>query len=105
MLIHFVSHKRDQGKHKSKQRNSSRIYEHNDLKNNAHIHNPQIFPAKQTGQHDDVHFEDFDPFEEFDPCEEFGQYEDLDPYEEFGPDEEFDLGFLFFIGGVMMTFT
>ena len=43
--------------------------------------------------------EDFDPFEEFDPREEFGPYEDLDPY------EEFDLGFLFFTGGVMMTFT
>ena len=50
-------------------------------------------------------YEDFDPFEEFDPCEEFGSYEDLDPYEEFGPYEEFDLGFLFFTGGVMRTFT
>ena len=45
--------------------------------------------------------EDFDPFEEFDPRVEFGLYEDLDPYEEFGPYEEFDLGFLFFIGGVL----
>ena len=43
--------------------------------------------------------------EEFDPREEFGPYKDLDPYEEFGPYEEFDLGFLFFTGGVMMTFT
>ena len=50
-------------------------------------------------------YEDFDPFEEFDPREEFGPYEDLDPYEEFGPYEEFDLGFLFFTGGVMRTFT
>ena len=49
--------------------------------------------------------QDIDPFEEYDPCEEFGPYEDLDPYEEFGPYEEFDLGFLFFTGGVMMTFT
>ena len=89
----------------SKQRNSSRTYGHNDLKNNAHIHNPQIFPAKQTGQHDGVHMRTLILFEEFDPREEFGPYEDLDPYEEFGPYEEFDLGFLFFTGGVMMTFT
>ena len=53
--IHFVSHKMGQSKHMSKQRNSSRTYGHNDLKNNAHIHNPQIFPAKHTGKHDDVH--------------------------------------------------
>ena len=53
--VHFVSHKRGQSKHKSMQRNSSRTYGHDDLKNNAHIHNPQIFPAKQMGQHDDVH--------------------------------------------------
>jgi hypothetical protein len=50
-------------------------------------------------------YEDLDPLEEFDPREEFGPYEDLDPYEDFGPYEEFDLGFLFFTGGVMMTFT
>ena len=31
--------------------------------------------------------------------EEFGPYEDFDPY------EDFYLGFLFFMGGVMMTFT
>ena len=53
--IHFVSHKRSQGKHMNKQRNSSRTYEHNDQKNNAHIHSPSIFPAKQSCQHDDVH--------------------------------------------------
>ena len=53
--IYFVSHKRGQGKHMNKQRNSSRTYEHNDLKNNAHIHSPQLYPAKQKGQHDDVH--------------------------------------------------
>ena len=53
--IHFVSHKRSQGKHMNKQRNSSRTYEHNDLKNNAHIHSPQLYPAKQRGQHDDDH--------------------------------------------------
>ena len=53
--IHFVSHKRNQGKHMNKQRNSSRSYEHNDQKNNAHIHSPQLFPAKQSCQHDDVH--------------------------------------------------
>ena len=88
----------------NKQRNSSRTYEHNGQKNNAHIHSPQPFPAKQRYQHDDDH-EDFDPFEEFDPHEEFGPYEDLDPYEEFGPYEEFDLGFLFLTGGVMRTFT
>jgi hypothetical protein len=40
-----------------------------------------------------------------DPREEFDPYEDLDPYEDFGPYEEFDLGFLFFTGGVMKTFT
>ena len=32
-----------------------RTYGHNDFKNNAHIHNPQFFHAKQTGQHDDAH--------------------------------------------------
>ena len=53
--IHFVSHKRSQGKHMNKQRNSLRICEHNCLKNNAHIHSPQIFPTKQKCQHDDVH--------------------------------------------------
>ena len=42
---------------------------------------------------------------DFDPYEEWGPYEDLDPYEDFGPYEEFDLGFLFFTGGVMRTFT
>ena len=45
------------------------------------------------------------PYDEYDPCEEFGPYEDLDPYEGFGPYEEFGLGFLFFTGGVMITFT
>ena len=50
-----ISFHRGYNKHKSKRRNSSRTYGHNDLKNNAHIHNPQIFPVKQTGQHDDVH--------------------------------------------------
>ena len=55
MPNHFVSHKRGQGKHMNKQRNSSRTYEHNDLKNNAHIHSPQLYPAKQSCQHDDVH--------------------------------------------------
>ena len=63
------------------------------------------FPCKTDGLARWCSYEDFDPFEEFDPCEEFGPYEDLDPYEEFGPYEEFDLGFLFFTGGVMMTFT
>ena len=53
--IHFVSHKRSQGKHMNKQRNSSRTYEHNDQKNNAHIHSPQLYPAKQSCQHDDNH--------------------------------------------------
>ena len=53
--VHFVSHNRSQGKHMNKQRNSSRTYEHNDLKNSAHIHNPQHFPAKQRCQHNDVH--------------------------------------------------
>ena len=53
--IHFVSHKRSQGKHMNKQRNSSRTYEHNGQKNNAHIHSPQLYPAKQRGQHDDDH--------------------------------------------------
>lgn len=53
--IHFVSHKRSQGKHMNKQRNSSRTYECNGLKNNGHIHGPQTCPAKQKCQHDDVH--------------------------------------------------
>ena len=53
--VHFVSHKRSQDKHMNKQRNSSRTYEHDDQKNNAHIHSPQLFPAKQSCQHDDVH--------------------------------------------------
>ena len=88
----------------NKQRNSSRTYEHNGQKNNAHIHSPQIFPAKQKCQHDCDHMSIL-ILEEFDPREEFGPYEDLDPYEEFGPYEEFDLGFLFFTGRVMRTFT
>ena len=53
--VHFVSHKRGQGKHMNKQRNCSRTYEHNDLKNNTHIHSPQLYPAKQSCQHDDNH--------------------------------------------------
>ena len=53
--IHFVSQKRSQGKHMNKQRNCSRTYEHNGQKNNAHIHSPQLFPAKQSWQHDDIH--------------------------------------------------
>ena len=53
--IHFISHKRGQGKHMNKQRNSSRTYEHNDLKNNVHIHSPQLYPAKQKGYHDNGH--------------------------------------------------
>ena len=53
--VHFVSHKRGQNKHKSKQRNSLRTYEHNGQKNNVHIHSPQLYPAKQSRQHDDVH--------------------------------------------------
>ena len=53
--IHCVSHKRGQGKHMKKQRNSSRTYEHNDLKNNVHIRSPQLYPAKQSCQHDDNH--------------------------------------------------
>ena len=52
---HFVSQKRGQSKHMNKQRNSSRTYEHNDLKNNAHIHSPQLYPTKQSCQHDDDH--------------------------------------------------
>ena len=53
--VHFVSHKRSWDKHMNKQRNSSRTYEHNGQKNNAHIHNPQLSPAKQSCQHDDNH--------------------------------------------------
>ena len=53
--VHFVSQKRGQDKHMNTQRNSSRTYEHNDLKNIAHIHSLQTFPAKQKCQHDDVH--------------------------------------------------
>ena len=53
--VHFVSQKRGQSKHMNKQRNSSRTYEHNDLKNNAQIHIPQLYPTKQKGQHDDDH--------------------------------------------------
>ena len=51
----FVSQKRGQDKHMNTQRNSSRTYEHNDLKNIAHIHSLQTFPSKQKCQHDDVH--------------------------------------------------
>ena len=53
--VHFVSHKRGQTKHMNKRRNSLRTYEHNGLKNNAHIHSPQLYPAKQSCQHDDDH--------------------------------------------------
>ena len=53
--VHFISQKRGQGKHMNSQTNSSRTYEHNDLRNNAHIHSPQSFPTKQKSQHDDVH--------------------------------------------------
>ena len=52
---HFVSEKRGQSSHINKQRNSSRTYEHNDLKNNVHIRSPQLYPAKQSCQHDDDH--------------------------------------------------
>ena len=52
---HFVSHKRSQDKHMHKQRISSRTYEHNGQKNNAHIHSPYLYPVKQRGQHDDDH--------------------------------------------------
>ena len=55
MPNHFASHKRGQGKHMNKQSNSSRTYEHNGLKNNAHIHSPQLYPARQSCQHDDNH--------------------------------------------------
>ena len=53
--VHFVSHKRSQDKHMNKQRNSSRTYENNYQKNNAHIHSPQLYPARQSCQHDDNH--------------------------------------------------
>ena len=53
--IRFVSHKRSQGKHMNKQRNSLRTYEHNEQKNNVHIHSPWLVPAKQSCQHNDVH--------------------------------------------------
>ena len=59
MPNHFASHKRGQGKHMNKQRNSSRTYEHNDQKSNVHIHSPWLFPAKQSCQHDDIHMRTF----------------------------------------------